>query len=108
MTTMTLEEEFKDREFLHKYCVVQTALIVYADEGIYEAPLFKGKYDDIEGNAEEKARTIVHILADKYFDYEDTTELDQYYEYCWSRLEGTDYINDLTNISGEDEEDEDE
>ena len=99
--TDTLEEEFKDRKFFHKYCVVQTALIVYADEGIYQSPLFKGKYDHITGSNEEKARTITHKFADQYFDYDDTTELDSYYDYCWNRLEGTRYITDITNISGD-------
>ena len=100
----TLEEEFNDRSFFHKYCVVQTALIVYADDGIYDTPLFKGRFDHVPGDTVQKAQNIAHIFAGIYCDNGDTTQLDELYEYCWNRLEGTEYITDLTNISGDTEE----
>ena len=83
---MTLEREFKRYEFLHKYDVIQSALILFADEGIYDHYLFKNKYDDIEGTADEKARTICHKLADLHFDNNDDVELNEMYNYCWDRL----------------------
>ena len=98
----TLEEEFEERKFYHKYCMVYRALLEYEDEGIFNSPLFKGRFDHIKD--ENKAKIVAHILADKYIDENDSSELDRYYEYCWSRLQSDGYITDLTNLSGDVEE----
>ena len=96
---LTLEQEFEKYKFFHKYGIVQATLLLFAEEGIYDSYLLRGKYDDIEVTGDDKATEIVHRLADKYFNFNDTKELDELYNYCYDMY--APYLGEADNFSSE-------
>lgn len=96
---LTLEQEFEKYKFYHKYGIIEAALMVFADEGIYDSYLLRDKYDDITVTGDDKACEIVHRLADKHFDHADDKELDELYNYCYEMY--APLLNETDNFSEE-------
>lgn len=80
-----LEQEFTRFSFYHKYIAVQTALIVFEKDGIYNSKYLK-PFKNVTGSEEvSRAVAICNSLTDMH-DKGDDSLLNELYTYCWNRL----------------------
>ena len=83
-----LEEEFRIVLELHKKAIIQTALVMFEHEGIYDMVLLR-PFKGIQGEGMKKAENIVDIVI------EDTETFEALYKYCWElvkNLESMDFV----------------
>ena len=80
-----MEQEFAELAFCHKIMVSWEALKEFADEGIFDHHLIKGKYN-LTGDVETDSEAICETLFNKYRIEKDDRELTELYNYCWDKL----------------------
>ena len=84
-----LEREFTNMVETHKMTVIQVALVLNEDKGIYDMILLRN-YRDIEGCGVSKAHYVSELIKE-----EDPETFEALYKYCWElvkELESMDYV----------------
>ena len=82
---MSLEKEFYIYKENHKYFIIQMALKILYDEGIYEEEPLLEKYKDLEMDDFEKADLVTDEFYEEY-ENGNTENYDRLYKVCWNRI----------------------
>ena len=86
---MSLEHEFYIYKENHKYFIIQLALKVLYDEGIYEEEPLLEKYKDLEMDNPEKADLVANLVTNDFqeeYENGNTENYDRLYKVCWNRI----------------------
>ena len=79
-----MEAEFAEFAYYHKYIIIWNALIAFGNEGIFDLPMIKDKYE-LTGDIRKDTETICDILEEEHYNGNDTN-LNELYPTCWEKL----------------------